>query len=189
MSRPPLLEPPLAHLFLTIYSLYVTFLAKNTFRPSQLLMNAGTPHDSLLPSFYLDFFFFFFSRFLALFQEDRGGKSGSSGMRRLAVTAMGAKSSGWFMQRDSGDRCMSNFGGKLGSRMFLEEKNIGKEGGRKYRQCFIMRFVVKVDMSNNWKYRYLIQNEFSAFSLNFVSEIVIWIHYVSNAIRVMTIKS
>lgn len=148
MSRPPLLEPPLAHLFLTIYSLYVTFLAKNTFRPGQLLMNAGTPHDSLLPSFYLDFFFFFFSRFLALFQEDRGGKSGSSGMRRLAVTAMGAKSSGWFMQRDSGDRCMSNFGGKLGSRMFLEEKNIGKEGGRKYRQCF-MRFVVKVDISNN----------------------------------------
>lgn len=73
--------PPPAHLFLTIYSLYVTFLAKNTFRPGQLLMNAdpaGFPSSTSMLCFLFFFLFFVVSGTREL--------SGSSKMRRLVVT-------------------------------------------------------------------------------------------------------
>lgn len=74
-------SPPPAHLFLTIYSLYVTFLAKNTFRPGQLLMNAdpaGFPSSTSMLCFLFFFLFFVVSGTREL--------SGSSKMRRLVVT-------------------------------------------------------------------------------------------------------
>lgn len=55
-------SPPPAHLFLTIYSLYVTFLAKNTFRPGQLLMNAD-PAGFFSSTSMLCFLLFFFRCF------------------------------------------------------------------------------------------------------------------------------
>lgn len=73
--------PPPAHLFLTIYSLYVTFLAKNTFRPGQLLMNAdpaGFPSSTSMLCFLFFLLFFVVSGTREL--------SGSSKMRRLVVT-------------------------------------------------------------------------------------------------------
>lgn len=74
-------SPPPAHLFLTIYSLYVTFLAKNTFRPGQLLMNAdpaGFPSSTSMLCFLFFLLFFVVSGTREL--------SGSSKMRRLVVT-------------------------------------------------------------------------------------------------------
>lgn len=76
-TAPLLLSPSPSH-FMTIYSGYVTFLAKNTFRPGQLLMNGYTREVPFL---------FLFRDLFFCFRSSRQSTS-AFGAHRLVITIL-----------------------------------------------------------------------------------------------------